>query len=151
MARVGLADNACGIARGLDLLGERWTGMVLRDVLRGIGRFSDLQRELGVAPDVLSDRLAKLTDAGVLTQVKYQEPGHRARSKYLATESGIRLGVILAALNDWADEFRPVPDGRPNALRFVERPTGRALHLALVDAGGRIVEDADVELRVSRS
>lgn len=144
-----MADSSCGIARGLDLLGERWTGLVLRDVLRGVQRFSDLQRELGVAPDVLSDRLAKLTEAGVLTQVEYQEPGHRSRSKYVATESGIRLGVILAALNDWADEFRPVPTGRPNALRFVERPTGQPVHLALVADGGRVVEDSDVELEVS--
>ena len=151
MVRHGMADNPCGIARGLDLLGERWTGLVLRDVLRGIHRFSDLQRELGVAPDVLSDRLTKLTEAGVLTQVEYQESGQRSRSKYIPTASGVRLGVILAALNDWADEFRPVPAGNPNSLRFVERPTGQPVHLALVVDGGRVVEDADVELKVSRS
>lgn len=146
-----MADDRCGIARGLDLLGERWTGLVLRDVLRGVERFSDLQRELGVAPDVLSDRLAKLTAAGVLTQVEYREPGDRPRSKYVPTESGVRLGVVLAALNDWADEFRPVPEGRPNALRFVERPTGQELHVALVAGGDRVVADADVELTLSRS
>lgn len=146
-----MADNPCGIARGLDLLGERWMGLVLRDVLRGVQRFSDLQRELGVAPDVLSDRLTKLTEAGVLTQVEYREPGHRPRSKYLPTESGIRLGVVLAALNDWADEFRPIATGRPNALQYVERPTGQPVRLALVADGGRIVDDADVGLRVAGS
>lgn len=146
-----MADNPCGIARGLDLLGERWTGLVLRDVLRGVRRFSELQRELGVAPDVLSDRLAKLTEAGVLTQVDYREPGHRPRAEYVATESGVRLGVVLAALNDWADEFRPLAAGRPNALRYVERSTGEAARLALVVEGGRVVDDDDVELRVSGS
>lgn len=146
-----MADNPCGIARGLDLLGERWTGLVLRDVLRGAHRFSELQRGLGVAPDVLSDRLIKLTEAGVLTTVEYQEPGQRSRSKYVPTESGIRLGVVLVALNDWADEFRPVETGRPNSLRFVERSTGQAVHLALVADGGRIVDDGDVGLSVSGS
>ncbi|MCF6376669.1 helix-turn-helix transcriptional regulator [Nocardioides KLBMP 9356] len=150
MARSGMADDSCGIARGLDLLGERWTGLVLRDVLRGFERFSDLQRELGVAPDVLSDRLAKLTRAGVVSKVEYREPGHRPRPKYVATESGIRLGLVLAALNDWADEFRPVPTGRPNALRYVEGPTGQAVHLAPVDDAGRVVDDARVELQVLR-
>lgn len=151
MARRGLAGDPCGIARGLDLLGERWTGLVLRDVLRGVRRFGDLQRELGVAPDVLSDRLAKLTEAGVLTRTEYREPGHRSRSEYVATESGVRLGVVLAALNDWAEEFRPLPEGRPNALRYVERPTGRPVRLGLVSDDGRVVEDVDVELRVTRS
>jgi DNA-binding HxlR family transcriptional regulator len=149
MARPRMADDRCGIARGLDLLGERWTGLVLRDVLRGVERFSDLQRELGVAPDVLSDRLMKLTAAGVLTQVEYREPGDRPRSKYVATASGVRLGVVLAALNDWADEFRPVPEGRPNALRFVERSTGEELHVALVTGGDRVVADDDVELTLA--
>jgi DNA-binding HxlR family transcriptional regulator len=146
-----MADNPCGIARGLDLLGERWTGLVLRDVLRGFQRFSDLQRELGVAPDVLSDRLTKLIEAGVLTRVDYQEQGQRSRSKYTPTESGIRLGVVLVALNDWADKFRPLETARPNSLRFVERPTGQAVHLALVVDGGRIVEDEDIGLRASGS
>ncbi|MFC7021734.1 winged helix-turn-helix transcriptional regulator [Promicromonospora thailandica] len=144
-----MADNACGIARGLDLLGERWTGLVLRDVLRGVERFTDLQRELGAPPDVLSDRLSKLVAAGVLVQVLYQEQGQRPRPKYVATASGHRLGVVLAALNDWADEFRPLPSGDPSSSRFVDQPTGQLVHVALVANDGRIVDDAQVELEVA--
>jgi DNA-binding HxlR family transcriptional regulator len=151
MTRADTIDKTCGIARGLDLLGERWTGRVLLETLRGAERFSDLLDALGIAPDVLSSRLTKLVDAGVLERVPYQEDGRRAREKYVPTVAGQRLGVVLAALNDWAEAFLPLSSGEPGSSRFVEQSTGQVVHVALVTDDGRIVDDAAVGLAVTGS
>src|ERR1700761_7656533 len=69
----------CSIARSLCVVGERWTFLILREAFFGVTRFSEFRDRLGVAPDVLTERLATLTEAGVLTREPYQEPGRRGR------------------------------------------------------------------------
>src|SRR6201995_2677721 len=81
-------DLMCSIARSLCVLGERWTFLILREAFSGVTRFSEFRDRLGVAPDVLTERLATLTEAGVLTREPYQEPGRRARDAYPLTPSG---------------------------------------------------------------
>src|SRR5262252_2889792 len=94
-------ESACSIARSLGVLGERWTFLVLREAFMGVTRFAEFRDRLGVAPDVLSDRLATLVDYGVLERERYQEPGARPRLAYKLTPAGEELLVVLGALQQW--------------------------------------------------
>jgi DNA-binding HxlR family transcriptional regulator len=137
------AELMCSIARSLCALGERWTFLILREAFFGVTRFSEFRDRLGVAPDVLTDRLATLTEAGVLTREPYQEPGRRARYAYHLTPAGEELRVVLGSLQQWGDEHMPPPGG-PTVERRA-RGTGRPLHVGYVDDEGREVALDDVE------
>jgi DNA-binding HxlR family transcriptional regulator len=133
----------CSIHRSLCVLGERWTFLILREAFSGATRFSEFRDRLGVAPDVLSERLTTLTEAGVLTREPYQEPGSRARYAYQLTPAGRELQVVLGSLQQWGDEHLPPPGGPTVARRA--RDTGRPLHIGFVDDQGHEVGLADVE------
>jgi DNA-binding HxlR family transcriptional regulator len=125
------------------VLGQRWTLLILREALAGATRFAQFRDELGVAPDVLTERLGTLTDAGVLTREPYREPGHRTRYAYELTPAGRELLVVLGALQQWGDEHLPWPQG-PTVLRR-DRRSGDALHVGYVNDLGREVPTQDVE------
>jgi DNA-binding HxlR family transcriptional regulator len=133
----------CSIARSLCVLGERWTFLILREAFFGVTRFSEFRDRLGVAPDVLTERLATLTEAGVLTRQPYQEPGRRARYAYQLTPAGRELQVVLGSLQQWGDEHLPPPGG-PTVDRRA-RDSGRPLHVGFVDDQGHEVALPDVE------
>src|ERR1700749_1051209 len=97
-------DSPCSIARSLGVLGERWTLLILREAWLGTDRFSQFREALGVAADVLSQRLSTLVEHGVMEKVPYQEPGERARASYRLTPAGEELMVVLGALQQWGDE-----------------------------------------------
>jgi DNA-binding HxlR family transcriptional regulator len=94
-------DQDCPVARTLDLIGERWTILILRDLLlKGPRRFQDLQESLaGVAPNTLSARLKAMESQGLITRRSYCE--HPPRLEYQLTERGKSLGPVLGALRDW--------------------------------------------------
>src|SRR5947209_18150506 len=81
-------SQVCSVARTVEVLGDRWTLLVLRDIFNGIRRFADLSQHLGVARDVLAKRLATLVDQGLVHRVPYQEPGARTRYEYRLTDAG---------------------------------------------------------------
>jgi DNA-binding HxlR family transcriptional regulator len=110
----------CSIARSLDVVGEWWTLLVLRDVFLGIRRFEAIQADLGIARNVLSDRLGTLVDHGVLTKRRYHE--HPARYEYVLTEMGRDLLPVLAALMRWGDRWLS-PDGPP--MLIIHRTCGQ--------------------------
>src|SRR5947209_4862738 len=89
-------DQTCSIARALEVVGERWTLLILRDVFLGLRRFDQLQASLGIARNVLTDRLNRLVDEGVLERVRYTE--RPPRYEYRLTPKGVELNVALAAL-----------------------------------------------------
>jgi DNA-binding HxlR family transcriptional regulator len=84
--------------------------------MAGVERFADFQRRLGIAPNVLSQRLERLVDSGVMTKRSYQEPGSRARRSYHLTQSGRDLAIPLAALQQWGDQHVPRRSG-PTVVR----------------------------------
>jgi len=94
-------DSKCPVARTLNIIGERWTILILRDLFReGPRRFQDFQRSLpGVSPNTLSARLKSLEEHGVIARKFYEE--HPPRAEYLLTDKGRTLGPILKALLDW--------------------------------------------------
>ena len=137
-----MSQTPCSIARSLEVLGERWTFLVLREAMAGTSRFADFRGALGVAPDVLSDRLATLVEAGVLEKRPYREPGARARDSYHLTPAGRELQVVLGALQQWGDVHLPWPEG-PTVLRC--GPDGAPLHVGFVDGQGDEVDDVTFE------
>jgi len=92
-----------GVAGVLSLLGERWALLVVREVALGLRRFDELASATGAPRTVLSDRLRRLTDAGVLGTRPYQVPGSRARTEYVLTEAGLDLLPLLSAMSDWGE------------------------------------------------
>lgn len=142
VAMTSWSDNSCPIARSLSVVGERWSILLVREALQGSTRFSDFRTRLGIAPDVLSARLASLVDAGVFETVEYQDPGDRRRQRYELTEAGRELSVILAALAQWGVEH--VKTEKSSNYRFVESATRQPVGACLRRRDGTIVAPADV-------
>jgi DNA-binding HxlR family transcriptional regulator len=103
MRRASFQDMNCSIAQSLEIVGEWWTLLVLRDSFFGVTRFEDFQERLGVARNILSVRLEKLVQAGLLDRVVYDEP--RGRADYVLTRKGRALWPVLTALRDWGDKW----------------------------------------------
>ena len=112
-------SGTCSIARTLALVGDRWTLLVLRDVANGVGRFDELASHLGIARNVLSQRLASLTRAGLVERAAYREPGARERQEYRLSEPGRELIPILLAFMEWGDRNLAGPEGPPAVVRHV--------------------------------
>ena len=105
---------SCSVARTLAVVGDRWTLMVLRDCFLGTRRFDDFQSQLGATPHVLSDRLRKLVEEGVLERVAYQE--RPRRHEYRLTEKGLDLYPVIASLVRWGDRWTAGAEGPPLLL-----------------------------------
>jgi DNA-binding HxlR family transcriptional regulator len=97
-------DN-CSIERALAVVGEKWTFLVLREAFSGVRRFADMQLLTGAPRQVLSARLARLVDEGLLAKVPYREPGQRQRDEYRLTDAGRDLYPLLVALMHWGDRY----------------------------------------------
>ncbi|WP_329268894.1 winged helix-turn-helix transcriptional regulator [Streptomyces sp. NBC_01451] len=110
----------CPVQRTLDVVGEKWTLLILRDAVNGVRRFDDFHRHIGLSEAVLSDRLRKLIAAGVMRTVPYREPGSRSRNEYRLTRKGWDLWPVLMALSQWGEAYAlgsegPVLDVRHTA------------------------------------
>jgi DNA-binding HxlR family transcriptional regulator len=127
------ADN-CSIRRTLDIVGEKWTLLVLREAFYGVRRFADFHRALGCARNLLSARLRTLVTEGILAQEPYHEPGSRVRFEYRLTEKGMELFPALMALMQWGDRWTAEAEGPPVEVRH--RDCGRRVRVELRCAGG---------------
>jgi DNA-binding HxlR family transcriptional regulator len=107
-------DQDCSIARTLEVLGERWTLLVIRDVFTGYRRFDQIQEHLGVARNVLTARLGWLLDEGILERRPYQE--RPPRHEYFLTEKGLDLWPVLVALMHWGDRHYAGDEGAPTLI-----------------------------------
>src|SRR5271156_593080 len=123
------AAMECPVARSLDQIGERWRMLVLRDVLHGLRRFDEFQASLGIAPNILADRLAGLVADGMLEKRRYSV--RPPRFEYWPTEKTRDLVPILVALVRWGTRWLS-PDGP--TVELIERATGRPVDPVLVDA-----------------
>jgi DNA-binding HxlR family transcriptional regulator len=107
------AEQNCSVARSLELIGERWTILVVREAFLGTRRFDEFQRKLGVARNTLQTRLERLVDAGILKRVLYQE--RPPRYEYWLTTKGVDLWPVVVALLQWGDRYA-APAGPPVVL-----------------------------------
>jgi DNA-binding HxlR family transcriptional regulator len=136
--------DRCSIARSLDVLGQKWTLLVIREAFWGRTRFAEFRSRLGIAPDVLSDRLSTLVENGIMSRRSYRDEGEREREEYVLTAAGRDLLPVLTALLTWGDTYRPTGFG-PAALP-VEAGTGRPLRLAFLDEAGAEVPQPAVSI-----
>jgi DNA-binding HxlR family transcriptional regulator len=115
-------SQVCSVAGSLELVGERWTLLIVRDAFMGARRFEDFQRRTGAARNVLTARLGRLVEEGILRRVQYQE--HPARYEYGLTEKGIDLWPVIVSLLQWGD--RHIYPGRAPVL-LVHKHCGGAV------------------------
>ena len=131
--------RTCTIARALEVVGERWALLVVREVSLGVRRFADIQAATGAPPAVLADRLRSLVAADVLRTRPYREPGARSRQEYVLTSRGRELQPVLAALRDWGDRHLAGEDGPPVVVRH--RACRSPVHAVLLCESGHRVDD----------
>jgi DNA-binding HxlR family transcriptional regulator len=129
-------DQNCSVARALEVLGDRWTLLVIRDAFLGVRRFDDFQRDLGVARNVLSDRLQRLVDEGLLERRRYQE--RPERFEYRLSEKGIDLWPTIITLMKWGDRYYAPPGGPPRVVRHRDCGGGVTLNLTCDACGAQL-------------
>lgn len=137
MERTNYQTSNCSIGRTLQILGEKWTLLIVRESFYGATRFAQFQSVLGCPRNLLSERLSKLVEAGILERSEYREPGSRARSEYRMTDKGTELTPILLALMQWGDRHHADPTGPPVIARHTG--CGTDLRVGLVCAAGHDV------------
>jgi DNA-binding HxlR family transcriptional regulator len=136
----------CSIARTLQLIGEKWSLLVLRDVFSGVRRFDDMQHRIGAPRQVLSARLGALVAAGILRRHPYRDPGQRTRYEYRLTQAGMDLYPVLVALLRWGDRHLDNPEGP--SVQLVHRDCGEPVDLVLrCRAGHELASARDVRPR----
>jgi len=143
--RTRLEESTCPVARSLDIIGDWWSLLIVRDALRGIRRFGEFQRSLGIAKNMLATRLKQLVDEGILTLQPASDGS--AWQEYVLTDKGRALQTVLVALSQWG-----------NAHLFAEGETGTVLvdsknrkplkKLVMVAQDGRVLGDGEVEAKI---
>jgi DNA-binding HxlR family transcriptional regulator len=134
-------NDMCSLARGMEIFGERWTFLVLRESFYGTRRFDDFQRNIGVARNILSDRLKTLVEHGILERRQYEE--HPPRSEYRLTRKGLDLYPALLALMDWGNKHMPYEKGPP--VKLQHKTCGKISRPVMVcDRCGEPIEARDM-------
>jgi len=135
-------DWNCSLAQTLSVIGERWTVLILRDAFFGVTRFDEFQSRLGIARNILANRLKHLTNEGVLERTK----APNGRPAYRLTEKGYELVPVLLAMAHWGDKHKANPKGA-RAI-FVDRRTGRPIQrMGIRSAGGKPLNARDIAFK----
>ena len=132
-------DN-CAIGAAVNMIGEKWTFLVLREAFSGVRRFDDMQHRTRAPRQVLSDRLSRLVREGMLRKVPYREPGQRSRHEYRLTGKGLDFYPVLVALMEWGDRHAAGPGGPFTVL--THRDCGAPVRLELTCAHGHTLGSA---------
>ena len=117
------SDELCPIRRSLDVLGDPWVLLIVRDALHGCGRFDTLRDNLGISESVLSRRLSAMVEAGLLERRDYSDEG-RTRKAYVATESAAELLPVLQQLAVWGERHTKMPEGGAH-MAMIHEPCGQ--------------------------
>jgi DNA-binding HxlR family transcriptional regulator len=128
MRRTPFADWPCSIARSVDLLGDWWTPLVLRESFYGVRRFDDFQRNLGIGRNILTQRLKRLVDEGLLERRQYQD--RPTRHEYILTDKGRDFFPVIVAMVRWGDRWLAGDQGPPVVLHH--RPCDHDLEAEVV-------------------
>ena len=135
-----VGQELCSVARTLEIVGDRWTWLIVRDAFLGLTRFAEFQASLGIAPNVLNERLSRLADEGIFERVLYSE--RPARHEYRLTEKGSDLFTALNALRQWGDQYVCV-----KPMRLLRRKgDGTPVVAALVPLGAPVLTNDEIEL-----
>jgi DNA-binding HxlR family transcriptional regulator len=138
-----LANKECSMARAMEVVGDRWSILILREAYYGVKRFDEFEYYVGIAPNILSTRLKKFVDAGVMTRVPL--PEHAGRYEYVLTEKGRDFFPAYLALKKWGDDWLAEPAG-PQVV-FRDRAAGRPIEYPeWRTRGGKPLRLEDVEV-----
>ena len=140
--RSPVAATQCNLARSFELIGDRWTLLILRSALYGVRRFDDLQSDLTIPRSVLANRLAGLVESGIMEKRNYREAGQRARVEYVLTKMGWALFLPFVAMTEWGDKW--LGDGE-SPFTLNSKANGQRLRVALVDEQGRVAKASEIE------
>lgn len=138
----------CNLAKAIEMIGDRWSLLILRSALYGVRRFDDFQSELGTPRTILSGRLKTLVDTGLLKKRTYKVEGRRARPEYILTDKGEALRPVLIALTQWGDSWIG-EDGQP-PISFTDARSRQAVRAAFVDSGGQEVPTDNLRVVIRR-
>ncbi|MGE5157966.1 MAG: winged helix-turn-helix transcriptional regulator [Gemmatimonas sp.] len=142
--RTSLAGDACPIARSLDVIGDWWSLLIIREAFLGRRRFGEFQKRLGLAKNILASRLRMLVEEGILATTPAADGS--AYQDYVLTEKGNGVFPILVALRQWSEEFDDCPETIATVL--VDREKGRPVRkLELRSQDGRLLTPADTALK----
>jgi DNA-binding HxlR family transcriptional regulator len=140
MERASFRDMPCSVAQCLEVVGEWWSMLIVRDAFLGVTRFDEFQQRLGISRNILQRRLEHLVAEGVFERVEYQR--RPPRFDYRLTAKGKDLWVVLTAMREWGDRWA-APDGPP--IELVHRPCGAHTHMvATCEACGEQLRPRDV-------
>lgn len=132
--------SSCSIAGALGALGDTWSILVLRELFFGVRRFNDIQTDLGISRSVLTQRLNRLVDLGVVKVVPYRDPGERTRNEYRLTRKGVELLPVIVALKSWGDHHVLGAE----SVRLTDRETGGRVGVELRSESGRKVQPNEI-------
>ncbi|MBL4680894.1 MAG: helix-turn-helix transcriptional regulator [Pseudomonadales bacterium] len=131
----------CSLAQTLDVIGERWTLLILRDIFFGVKRFSQFEKSLDIAKNILAVRLNRLVDEGILLKQSSNEGSH---PEYKLTDKGLDLQPILLSMTHWGDKHKPNSKGQ--RLIFVENRTGQPIRtMSVVSKEGKKLNPREVK------
>jgi DNA-binding HxlR family transcriptional regulator len=144
MKRTSFEGDRCPIARSLDVIGDWWSLLIIRDASLGHRRFGEFQKSLGLAKNILTVRLRALVDQGILKTAPASDGS--AYREYVLTPKGRGIFPILVALRQWSEEFDPRPEEIGTIM--VDRDKGKPVRkLALYSQDGRLLTAADTALK----
>jgi len=132
----------CSVAKALEVIGERWSLLIVRAVMHGNRRFGEMQESLGIARNVLSARLQRLVDENILERRAYQEGP--PRYEYFLTQKGLDLWPALIALLNWGDRYSPSPDG-PRRLIVHKGCGGTVSERGICESCGQVLTARDAK------
>ena len=139
MKHTSFKDMNCSLAQSLEIVGERWSLLIIRDTAFGIRRFDDIQKSLGIARNILTQRLSKLTNEGILVKAR----GKAGRMEYQLTDKGWDLQPLLLSLFQWGEKYQPHPEGE--RMCFVDSTSGNPIQpMAVRSSDDRLLKSTDV-------
>ena len=138
----------CGMAALAQILGDKWTLLIIRQVFYGVAKFEDMRAELGIPRAVLTGRLNRLLEVNVIKKVPYQQPGQRGRFAYELDGAGKALMPFLMEALNWGDTYLRQ---KPGAIELIEKGTGGIVTRKFVNENGQLVDDSQVRARIRKT
>lgn len=137
----------CGVLAAADLIGDRWSLLIVRDLLMGLSKFNDLQTHTGASTAILAKRLRVLSDAGLLEERHCKQPGQRGHTEYFLSRKGLGLAQIIGAMAQFGYDELTLPQ-RP-LVQYRDAETGQRVRLAAFREDGKQVAPEDVVIEVN--
>ena len=143
--RAPIKIEDCNMAKAMNVLGDKWKLLILREAFYGVRRFADIADDVGISPNILSNRLNDLETEDVLSKVPYKDDRQRTRYEYRLTDKGKDLALVIVALMQWGNAH--LSEGKPPPLRLLRKGSGENVKAALVTGRGeRVTHLRDIEI-----